>query len=84
MYKAVALYYKDIIRCLMFLSFLCKKQNNSKHETYECKYKVFFILQKEKRDKEKISFVKRLTSGKIKKSKSSPDNEGADKISHTR
>lgn len=31
-----------------------------------------------------MSLVKRLTSGKIKKSKSSPDNEGADKISHTR
>lgn len=47
-------------------------------------YKGFFILQKEKREKEKMSLVKRLTSGKIKKSKSSPDNEGADKISHTR
>lgn len=40
--------------------------------------------KKEKREKEKMSLVKRLTSGKIKKSKSSPDNEGADKISHTR
>lgn len=47
-------------------------------------YKGFFILQKEKREKEKMSLVKRLTSGKIKKSKSSQDNEGADKISHTR
>lgn len=46
--------------------------------------RIFLILQKEKREKEKMSLVKRLTSGKIKKSKSSPDNEGADKISHTR
>lgn len=40
--------------------------------------------KKEKREKEKMSLVKRLTSGKSKKLKSSPDNEGADKISHTR
>lgn len=85
------MYYKinGIIICHMFLSFLSKKEKIQsmkfiKLDIYMYMYKVFLFLQKEKREKEKMSLVKRLTSGKIKKSKSSPDNEGADKISHTR
>lgn len=47
-------------------------------------YKGFFILQKEKREKEKMSFVKRLIFGKIKKFKFFLDNEGVDKILYIR